>query len=527
LELQLHLLSFCPARTLLALAAVSSSCLLPLSLALRRRQADVSSQPHLPLPALILDASSSSLSLSPPPSPRPDSPSHKLASPSCSSSASLPAAAFGSRQWVLSAIRLRIRLDESRQTLAAGAMHSLLVSRDGTLLSCGVEKVVGVDGATVLKVPGLLGHGLLTEPMAGLRLPTPIPMMTGVRVRSVAANGRHSLALSWEGAVYSWGCGEAGKLGHGNEQPQLEPRLIEGLTCARVHCIAAGWAHSLCATDDGEVFSWGCGADGRCGHGGTDNVLEPRRVPGLAAIAVLTAGGAHSVAASIEGVAYSWGRLGMGRPSSEPQLVPNQIKALTGLRVVGLAAGDEHSLALTQEGRVFAWGVAALGRLGISPTPPVEAPASTAAPSDQRLRELEPKLETRVVDCPTEVIALRCEHVCAVAAGFAHSIALTRAGRIYSWGCGASGRLGHGGDSDFRQPALVEALADVGHAGAIAAGEAHSLAAAADGRGFGWGGRLVGLGVGVGAPTAVVRSCQWRPQEYPPWLRIDVPTHWQ
>ena len=44
---------------------------------------------------------------------------------------------------------------------------------------------------------------------------------------AVSAGPRHSLAATADGAVWSWGDGDFGKLGHGDEQNQLLPTKIE------------------------------------------------------------------------------------------------------------------------------------------------------------------------------------------------------------------------------------------------------------------------------------------------------------
>lgn len=51
--------------------------------------------------------------------------------------------------------------------------------------------------------------------------------------------GRHYMALTSEGTVYSWGNGEGGKLGHGDSNSQKYPTLIEALlghTIVRITC---------------------------------------------------------------------------------------------------------------------------------------------------------------------------------------------------------------------------------------------------------------------------------------------------
>lgn len=80
-------------------------------------------------------------------------------------------------------------------------------------------------------------------------------------IKKVAVNsgGKHCLALSSDGEVFSWGEGEDGKLGHGNRDSYDRPKLIETLTGIGVIDIACGSAHSACITSQGHVLTWGKG----------------------------------------------------------------------------------------------------------------------------------------------------------------------------------------------------------------------------------------------------------------------------
>ena len=50
----------------------------------------------------------------------------------------------------------------------------------------------------------------------------------------------HSLALTADGAVWSWGDGGCGQLGHGDEQHQLLPKKVEAFAGQRVVAVSAG-----------------------------------------------------------------------------------------------------------------------------------------------------------------------------------------------------------------------------------------------------------------------------------------------
>lgn len=52
--------------------------------------------------------------------------------------------------------------------------------------------------------------------------------------------GKHYMALTMEGEVYSWGNGDGGRLGHGDNNSKEEPTLISALIEHRIVKIACG-----------------------------------------------------------------------------------------------------------------------------------------------------------------------------------------------------------------------------------------------------------------------------------------------
>ena len=68
-------------------------------------------------------------------------------------------------------------------------------------------------------------------------------------------------------------------MGHGDQQNQLLPKKIEAFAGQRVVAVSAGSYHSLAITADGAVFTWGKGEDGCLGHGeDLSNQLLPKKI---------------------------------------------------------------------------------------------------------------------------------------------------------------------------------------------------------------------------------------------------------
>ncbi|EOD37122.1 hypothetical protein EMIHUDRAFT_440441 [Emiliania huxleyi CCMP1516] len=237
-------------------------------------------------------------------------------------------------------------------------------------------------------------------------------MLGDERAVSVAAGAYHSLALTADGSVWSWGGGFSGQLGHGDEQDQLLPKKIETFAGRRVVAVSVGLYHSIAITADGSAWSWGDGDYGRLGHGDQQDQLLPKQVEAFAGqrVVAVSAGARHSLATTADGAAWSWGLGGAGRlghGDQQRQLLPKRVEAFAGRRVVAVAAGGIHSLAITADGAVLSWGDGVSGRLGHGDT------------QNQLL--------------PKKVETFAGRRVVAVSAGDRHSIAITADGAVWSW----------------------------------------------------------------------------------------------
>jgi alpha-tubulin suppressor-like RCC1 family protein len=59
--------------------------------------------------------------------------------------------------------------------------------------------------------------------------PRIIESLRGKDVVDVACGGVHSAAITASGELYTWGKGRYGRLGHGDSDDQLKPKLVEAL----------------------------------------------------------------------------------------------------------------------------------------------------------------------------------------------------------------------------------------------------------------------------------------------------------
>lgn len=193
--------------------------------------------------------------------------------------------------------------------------------------------------------------------VAGAMSLCPRQVAIGVRVRRVACGMYHTVALGVDYDVYTWGAGNCGQLGHGNDQDSKIPRRVEVLEQKKVAVVGCGYYHTVVACKvGGQVYSWGLGKDGQLAQGGDPkNQWLPGLVKGLPGLMItsLAAGLTHTLAATKEGSVYSWGtgqhgELGLGAGcsySALPQCVSGELDDYVALSV---SCGLHHSLVLGQ-----------------------------------------------------------------------------------------------------------------------------------------------------------------------------------
>jgi hypothetical protein len=238
------------------------------------------------------------------------------------------------------------------------------------------------------------------------------------------------------------GNGEEGQLGHGNLNHLSTFTKVEGLEGHIVSQVACGDLHTIVLTSKGTVYSFGSNVHGKTGHGVTLGKLStPKRVIGCLEwkkVVFVAANGHHTACITENGDTYTWGngehgQLGHGdkRRHSTPKLV----EGLAEKKAKQVTCGGHHTIVCTEDGRIYSFGNGEYhGQLG-------------HCDFDNKFT-------------PTLVEVLKGKCVVQVVCGWKHSMALTSEGRLYTWGCGIRGQLGHGSELDYCVPSIVECLID-------------------------------------------------------------------
>ncbi|XP_030505585.1 ultraviolet-B receptor UVR8 isoform X1 [Cannabis sativa] len=249
--------------------------------------------------------------------------------------------------------------------VSAGWNHSGFVSDCGSVFTCG-------DGSF-----GQLGHGDYKSYCSPIKL----SYFVNNHVEQMACGMRHSLVLlkfqqGHSGdQIYAFGSGKRGQLGISKDKVKSVslPEVTCGLDGINIVSIAANGDHSAALSNDGKLYTWGRGFQGK------SDAYYPEHLTTSFCSTKATLGWNHALLLTGNGEACILGgnRHGvLSRPDKVSALenmqdsndLLEEVPGLDGEKVVDIAAGSEHSALITEKGVVKTWGWGEHGQLGLGNT---------------------------------------------------------------------------------------------------------------------------------------------------------------
>ena len=170
------------------------------------------------------------------------------------------------------------------------------------------------------------------------------------------------------GKVFTFGFNVKGQLGHGDQTSMNSPKLVDALSKKFVTTVGCSYYHTLfsCA-DEMEVYACGRNDYGQLGLGHNVDKNTPSLLESLNGkkIVSIGCGQYHSVLATVEGEVFSFGRNDSGQLGLQISenfiTIPRDIK---GLKSTQIGCGYYHSIAISN-GQLYSWGKNDSGQLGI------------------------------------------------------------------------------------------------------------------------------------------------------------------
>jgi alpha-tubulin suppressor-like RCC1 family protein len=352
-------------------------------------------------------------------------------------------------------------------TISCGATHTSVIFPRPPIVGGELESKGGGDVYVVGTIFGKTHKSFI-----------PMPIRLPLKIIQLSSGRRHVLALTESptggggggvmgGMVLSWGAGHFGQLGHGPDvTSQIEPRVIERLmpniVGGAVIEIAAGGLHSAAivalsntsmttntttttastastTTNNNNVsngnvvvretrtFAWGSNRKGQCGVEGGKCATVPEPLPIISIKRDAPPGSIDNNIAS--------------NNCNPKDLVVHFEK---------LSLGRLHTVALTAYGEVYTWGSTSMGRCGHNNGSSLDPPSSATGSRGG---------DRRFVQQPRHISALRNVVVESIAAGGAHTLALSKGGRVFAWGAGGDGQCGQGHAGNLFSPRPVRGFA--------------------------------------------------------------------
>jgi alpha-tubulin suppressor-like RCC1 family protein len=321
-------------------------------------------------------------------------------------------------------------------SVGAGNEHSLFVTKDGKLVVAGYND------------NGQCGTGTTQQ----VRQLTPLQSLDGEEIVSVHVNNgcEHTLAITKDGKLYSFGYNYRGQLGHGTICSESTPRPIKNLMSKKVIFAASSYHHSIVCCSDGTMFSFGRNDCGQLGQGDLADRKSPQLITAVPKEVIgMSCGQFHSIIVTAGGEALvcgknDYGQLGFESPDNVKsftkiklpvQMSPHKLNSTSSTfmndSVRQVCCGYYHTLLLLHNGTVLGVGRNDYGQLGLGHS------------------------QAKINSCQV-IHGLSDKSVTTITAGCYHSVAATSNGMLYMFGRNNHGQLGSGDVDEHHVPHPVD-----------------------------------------------------------------------
>ncbi|XP_048340893.1 serine/threonine-protein kinase Nek9 isoform X1 [Sphaerodactylus townsendi] len=318
-----------------------------------------------------------------------------------------------------------IKGGSSARQVCAGNTHFAVVTVEKELYTW-----VNMQGGT--KLHGQLGHG----DRASYRQPKHVEKLQGKAIRQVSCGDDFTVCITDEGQVFAFGSDYYGCIGVGKAfgSEVLEPEQLNFFLSNSVEQVSCGDNHVAVLTRNQEVYTWGCGEYGRLGLDSEEDHSLPQKVEiqKTSNIVSVQCGNDGTFLLTQAGKVLACGlnefnKLGLNQCTSglinhdAYQEIPytttfTLAKKLSFYKIRTIAPGKTHTAAIDERGRLLTFGSNKCGQLGVG--------------------DYKKRLGINLLGGP-----LGGKQVIRVSCGDEFTIAATDDNHIFAWGNGGNGRL--------------------------------------------------------------------------------------
>lgn len=101
-----------------------------------------------------------------------------------------------------------------------------------------------------------------------------------MNIIEISAGNSHTLALTSDGKLFSWGYGNDGQLGLGNLNNHAIPMMINDISVKFSGVYVCSW-YSVARSSTGDLYTWGYSPDGLIGHKYLHKLFETSKMEHL------------------------------------------------------------------------------------------------------------------------------------------------------------------------------------------------------------------------------------------------------
>ena len=321
---------------------------------------------------------------------------------------------------------------ESDKKMESEMMLKLNFVQPEMACACGCDHTITLSGdGTVHSFGRNYGGPLGLGHNKDVSIPTPIPNIP--RINMISCGGDFTVCVDEEGFIWSFGNNRVGQLGTGNKTNFNVPQKLKDISL--VFSVSCGYDHTLTITNEDNLWSWGRNDFGQLCNGDKEDRSKPQKTS-FSNISKISAGYYYSLFQNNKGEIFScgnnqYGQCGLGHFNDTqitPSLIPNAPS-----NIIQFVCGAFQNLFLDSEGNVFSVGGNEYGSLGLGHN------------TNQNELNKIPNIP------PIKIISLV----------MSSSYLIDFEGNLWSFGYNGCGQLGHGDMRHINSPKVINTLKDI------------------------------------------------------------------
>ena len=187
--------------------------------------------------------------------------------------------------------------------------------------------------------------------------------MASVHCNKCASGVSHTITLSDEGVVHSFGQNDKGQLGLGHNNNVDFPTPIVNLP--QIKQVSCGVDFTVCVDEDGFIWSFGKNFYGQLGTGTQIYSNLPQKILDIPLVISVSCGLDHTCIITIDSDLWSCGGNKFGQLCLGSKLNQLQFKKTSFSNISRVSCGYYNTLFQSDEGEIFSCGNNAEGQLGL------------------------------------------------------------------------------------------------------------------------------------------------------------------